>query len=56
MIWPVTAGLPAAGALASRANADMLIAVGRVRVFVLYVVLAMGGACAPGYAANWLVG
>ena len=56
MSFGAALGLMISGAAVSLYAAVAVVAVVRVRVFVLYVVLAMGGACAAGYAANWLVG
>ena len=43
------------GAAVSLYAAVAVASIVRIRVFVLYVLLAVAGACAAGYAAAWLV-
>ncbi len=43
------------GAAVSLYAAVAVVSIVRLRVFVLYVLLALAGACMAGYAAAWLV-
>ena len=56
MSFGAALGLMISGVAVSLYASVAVAAVVRVRVFVLYVAPAMGGACAAGYAANWLTG
>ncbi len=55
MSFGAALGLMISGAAVSLYAAVAVAAVVRARVFVLYVVLAIAGACAAGYAANGLL-
>ena len=55
MSFGAALALMISGAAISLYSAVAVAALVRARVFILYVLLAMSGACAAGYIANWLV-
>ena len=55
MSFGAALALMISGAAVSFYSAVAVAALVRIRVFVLYVLLALLGACLAGYAANWLI-
>ena len=55
MSFGAALALMISGAAVSFYSAVAVAALVRIRVFILYVLLALLGACLAGYAANWLI-